>query len=148
MTVLIYAGITILMWGLWGFFGKMALERNMPPLSVFLAEVLISFLVAAFFTRRAWIPPQAKWSVFGMFSGAGLAIGLVFYYLALQHAQAATIVPLTSIYPAVTVVLSYIFRHERLTPLQWIGLILVLAGAYLLLSGPTEFRGNSSIRGT
>ena len=132
--VVIYAGITILMWGLWGFFGKMALERNMPPISVFLAEVLISLFVAAFFVRRAFIPPQAKWSMFGLFSGAGLAIGLVFYYLALEHAQANMIVPLTSLYPAVTVVLSYIFLHERLSPLQWVGLVLLLVGAYLLLS--------------
>jgi bacterial/archaeal transporter family protein len=134
MTVIIYAGFTILMWGLWGFFGKMALERNMPPVSVFLAEVLISLFVAAFFVRRAFIPPQAKWSMFGLFSGAGLAIGLVFYYLALEHAQANMIVPLTSLYPAVTVVLSYIFLHERLSPLQWVGLVLLLVGAYLLLS--------------
>ena len=134
MTVVVYAGLTILMWGLWGFFGKMALERNMPPVSVFLAEVLISLFVAAFFVRRALIPPQAKWSVFGLFSGAGLAIGLVFYYLALEHAQANMIVPLTSLYPAVTVVLSYIFLHERLSPLQWVGLVLLLVGAYLLLS--------------
>jgi transporter family protein len=134
MGVVIYAGITILMWGLWGFFGKMALERNMPPISVFLAEVLISLFVAAFFVRRAFIPPQAKWSMFGLFSGAGLAIGLVFYYLALEHAQANMIVPLTSLYPAVTVVLSYVFLHERLSPLQWVGLVLLLVGAYLLLS--------------
>jgi bacterial/archaeal transporter family protein len=134
MTIIIYAGLTILMWGLWGFFGKMALERNMPPVSVFLAEVLISLLVAAFFVRRAYIPPQANWSVFGLFSGAGLAIGLVFYYFALEHAQANMIVPLTSLYPAVTVVLSYIFLHERLSPLQWVGLALLLVGAYLLLS--------------
>ena len=134
MGVVIYAGLTILMWGLWGFFGKMALERNMPPVSVFLAEVLISLFVAAFFVRRAFIPPQAKWSMFGLFSGAGLAIGLVFYYLALEHAQANMIVPLTSLYPAVTVVLSYVFLHERLSPLQWVGLVLLLVGAYLLLS--------------
>jgi transporter family protein len=134
MTVVIYAGLTILMWGLWGFFGKMALERNMPPVSVFLAEVLISLFVAAVFVRRAFIPPQAKWSMFGLFSGAGLAIGLVFYYLALEHAQANMIVPLTSLYPAITVVLSYIFLHERLSPLQWVGLVLLLVGAYLLLS--------------
>ena len=134
MTVVIYAVLTILMWGLWGFFGKLALERNMPPVSVFLAEVLISLFVAAFFVRRALIPPQAKWSMFGLFSGAGLAIGLIFYYLALEHAQANMIVPLTSLYPAVTVVLSYIFLHERLSPLQWVGLVLLLVGAYLLLS--------------
>jgi transporter family protein len=134
MTVVIYAGLTILMWGLWGFFGKMALERDMAPVSVFLAEVLISLFVAAFFVRRALIPPQAKWSMFGLFSGAGLAIGLVFYYLALEHAQANMIVPLTSLYPAVTVVLSYLFLHERLSPLQWVGLVLLLVGAYLLLS--------------
>jgi len=38
--------LTILMWGFWGFFGKLALERRMSPLTVFLAEVIVSALCA------------------------------------------------------------------------------------------------------
>src|SRR5262245_28575175 len=37
--VLLLAGLTILLRGTWGFFGKVALEKNMAPRSVFLAEV-------------------------------------------------------------------------------------------------------------
>jgi hypothetical protein len=35
----------ILMWGFWGFCGKLALEKNMAPTSIFLAEVFISACV-------------------------------------------------------------------------------------------------------
>jgi hypothetical protein len=36
------AGFTIVMWGLWGFFGKLALQKGMAPTTIFLAEVITS----------------------------------------------------------------------------------------------------------
>jgi hypothetical protein len=44
--LLLFAGLTILLWGFWGFFAKLALEKNMAPTSVFLAEVLTSAVCA------------------------------------------------------------------------------------------------------
>lgn len=139
--VMFASGITILMWGLWGFFGKLAIDRNMPPVSIFLAEVLICLLCAAFvflffFRTKNFLPWHMPWNIFGFLSGTGLALGLVFYYFALQRGHASLVVPLTSLYPAVTVALSYAILAERPSLAQWIGLILVLIGAFLLLSGP------------
>lgn len=60
------------------------------------------------------------------------------YYFALQNGHATVVVPLTALYPAVTVVLSYAILRERPSSIQWIGFLLVIAGAFLLLSSPME----------
>ena len=132
--------LTVLMWGFWGFFGKLALERRMSPLTVFVAEIIVSALCAVpvlFVARRAQAGAQAyaPWNVFGLLSGTGLALGLLFYYFALEKAEASVIVPLTSVYPVVSVLLSYFLLGERLRPAQWVGVALVVLGVVLLLSG-------------
>lgn len=134
--------LTILMWGFWGFFGKLALERRMSPLTVFLAEILMSVVFAVplllLLLRRGpeGGPAYASWNVFGLLSGAGLALGLLFYYFALERAEASVIVPVTSVYPVVSVLLSYFALGERLRFGQWVGVVLVVLGVALLLSGP------------
>jgi uncharacterized membrane protein len=89
-----------------------------------------------------WRKPEAaalatSWNVFGVASGAGLALGLFCYYFALEKSQASILVPLTAIYPAVSVLLSYALLQERPNVAQWIGVVFVIVGAILLLSGPT-----------
>ncbi|HEX6184308.1 MAG TPA: EamA family transporter [Pyrinomonadaceae bacterium] len=133
--------LTILMWGFWGFFGKLALDRRMSPLTIFLTEIVISVLCAVpllLLLRRGQDGAQAyaTWNVFGLLSGAGLALGLLFYYFALEKAQASVIVPLTSVYPVVSVLLSYTLLGERLRLSQWVGVVLVVLGVALLLAAP------------
>jgi transporter family protein len=140
--VALLSGLTILLWGFWGFAGKVALERRMPPTSVFLAEVFISALAAApvlvmLSRTQGAAPLLTAWNVFGLASGAGLALGLLCYYLALERSHASILVPLTALYPAVSVILSFVFLSERPTGPQWVGVGLAIAATILLLTGPT-----------
>lgn len=133
--------LTIIMWGLWGFFGKLALDRRMEPTAIFFAEIMISAACALpvllFFSRgRDAASVYASWNIFGLLSGAGLALGLLFYYFALEKAQASIVVPLTAVYPVVTALLGYAVLGERLRPWQWLGIVLVVAGVVLLLLAP------------
>jgi transporter family protein len=132
------------MWGLWGFFGKLALEKRMAPTTLFLVETLVSVLIAvllfvAVVQRHAAQPPlYSTVNVYGILSGAALAIGLLFYYFALERANVSVVVPVTATYPVVAVMLGYVLLRERPSPLQWIGVILVVAGTALLLAGPSK----------
>jgi uncharacterized membrane protein len=134
------AGVTILLWGLWGFFGKLALDHGMPPISIFIVEVIASAatMLIVIVVRR-WTPGLQSanaWNWRGVVSGITLALGLLSYYLALSRGQASIVVPLTAAYPAVAAILSFAFLKERPTTLQWAGVIFVICGAVLLLSGP------------
>ena len=136
------AGCTIVMWGLWGFFGKLALQKGMAPITIFLAEVITSVactvpIVVVLLRSHSLSQFHTSWNVFGVLSGAGLALGLLSYYFALEKTQASLLVPLTAIYPVVSVLLSYAVLHERLSLLQWVGVVLVVGGAMLLLSPAT-----------
>lgn len=141
---LIFSLLTILLWGLWGFFGKLALERKMAPITVFLAETLVSaviavlFFVAVVYRSHDQPPLYSTVNVYGILSGVALAVGLLFYYLALQGGNVSIVVPLTATYPVVAVLLGYVLLSERPTALQWIGAILVVVGAALLVSGPSK----------
>jgi len=144
MRPLIFSVLTILMWGLWGFFGKLALEKKMAPTIVFLTETVVSALIAVFLLlaivqrHEAQPPLYSTINVYGILSGVALAVGLLFYYFALEGAKVTVVVPLTATYPVVAVLLAYLLLRERPSPLQWIGVILVVAGVALLLSGPSK----------
>lgn len=140
---LIFSLLTILMWGLWGFFGKLALEKRMPPTTVFLAETVVSALIAIFLLfavvqRQDGQLLFSTINVYGILSGVALAVGLLFYYFALEDAKVTVIVPLTATYPVVAVLLAFVLLRERPRPLQWVGVVLVVAGVALLLSGPSK----------
>lgn len=131
------------MWGLWGFFGKLALEKRMPPTTVFLAETVVSALIAIFLLfavvqRQDGQLLFSTINVYGILSGVALAVGLLFYYFALEDAKVTVIVPLTATYPVVAVLLAFVLLRERPRPLQWVGVVLVVAGVALLLSGPSK----------
>lgn len=113
--VLLFAGLTILLWGC-------------------LCAAPVWWLLMR---RPEAFSLSPSWNVFSLASGAVLALGLLCYYVALEASQASILVPLTSIYPAVSVVLSYALLHERLSIAQWLGVVMVIVGAILLLSGPT-----------
>jgi bacterial/archaeal transporter family protein len=138
--LLLFSGLAILMWGLWGFFGKLALDGKMEPAAIFLAEVLVSLIcaLAVLFVilRKNDLSLHFSWNIFGLVSGAGLALGILFYYLALEKGHVYIVVPLAAIYPIIAVLLSYAILNEKPNLLQWIGIILVIAGTTLLLSGP------------
>lgn len=139
--VLLLSGLTIVMWGLWGFFGKLALERKMAPTAVFLAETLVSVALAVpiflLLVYRQGAPPSSV-NLFGILSGAALALGLLFYYLALESGRISVVVPLTASYPVVAALLGVVVLGERPSLTQWLGVALVVAGVVLLLSGPVR----------
>src|SRR5919206_2140014 len=116
--MLLFSGFTILMWGLWGFFGKLALEQKMAPITIFLAEVFIGAIFASavlvvLLRNQDARPSITFWNVYGLVSGAGLALGLLFYYLALEKGQVSIVVPLTATYPIVSVILGYTILREK-----------------------------------
>jgi len=51
---LLLAGLTILLWGCWGLFGKLARAKHMAPTSVFLAEVGTSAVCAVLVLGLLW----------------------------------------------------------------------------------------------
>jgi transporter family protein len=60
------------------------------------------------------------------------SIGAISFYMLITHKQASISVPLTALYPALTVILALLFLKEKITLLQGLGVILSLVSIFLL----------------
>jgi transporter family protein len=127
-----YALGAALGFGLWAFFGKLALRHAnwmqvgltyAVAAAVLFAIVLLSSGKRSFAETNGWT--LAASSVSG-------AVGLWFFYLALDRGKASVVVPMASVYPAIAAVLAVAFLGERLTTLQAAGIVLAIGGVVLI----------------
>ena len=142
---MLFVALAVVAWGLWGLFGKLALERGMSSHAILVAEGVMGFMgglvvLGGLQVRRLPLPWQEAWNWYGFLSGAALAGGIGFYYVALRGERLSVVVPLTAVYPLVAVLLGMLFLGERLSLLQWAGIGLTTAGVMLLVA---EARGAS-----
>jgi transporter family protein len=79
----------------------------------------------------------------GLGAGTAAAIGsgllastaLIAFYIALGKGEASTVVPLTSAYPIITLVLSALVLAEKITPLKGAGALVVVVGVVMISAG-------------
>lgn len=95
-----------------------------PLVGARIASVSMFLLVAAY--KGGAKIPTTKYLPLILFAGIGDAGGNVFYTLAAQAGRIDIAAVLSSLYPAATVILAWIFIKERLTAKQWIGVVFAL----------------------
>jgi bacterial/archaeal transporter family protein len=121
------------LWGVWGFLGKVA-SQHLPAQQVYLLAISGHLLVASYLLIGGLGP--ASWQPWGVAAALGtglaMAVGLLCFFEALARGPATVVVPLTALYPAITVALSRVFLQEPLTLRHLAGLALALAAAWLL----------------
>jgi bacterial/archaeal transporter family protein len=121
------------LWGVWGFLGKVA-SQQLPSQVVYLLTISGHLVVAGYLLAGGLGP--VSWQLSGVTaalgSGLAMAMALLFFFEALARGPATVVVPLTALYPAITVVLSRIFLQEAMTLRHLAGLVLALAAVWLL----------------
>jgi len=131
------ATIALLVWGLWAFLPKLAL-RTFDPRSVLVWEsvgsLTVGLIVLASLSFRAqvWPPGGALAAVVTGLCGLG---GVYFFLLALERGKASVVVPFTSLYPLITLLLSLAFLRERPSPASLLGVAFAIAAVVLLSAG-------------
>jgi transporter family protein len=69
----------------------------------------------------------------GTLDGITNSLGALFLYMSLESgAKASIAVPLTALYPLLTVLLAVVLLGERVRPLHWVGIILAVVAAILM----------------
>lgn len=76
-------------------------------------------------SRKSWI--------FLILSGLATGISWLCYYKALQAGEASKVVPIDKLSVVITLVLAFVFLHEKFTPKSLIGCILIGAGTLLMV---------------
>jgi bacterial/archaeal transporter family protein len=125
--------MALILWGVWGFLSKAA-THYLPSQAVYLLAITGHVVVVVYLLLRGQVhlPWQPLGLALGLGAGLAMAFGLLTFLLALSRGPAAVIVPLTALYPAVTVILSAVLLGEELPPQRLVGLVLALAAAWLL----------------
>jgi transporter family protein len=139
-TWVFYACVATLCWGVVGLLQKLGTNRiSSRSLLVWL---VVGFAALLPLLWRGGALSGLGWRVLliGLLGGAANGLGSWALFEALERgAKASVAVPLTALYPLVTIVLARIFLAETLTFRQWIGIALAVAGG-AMLSYETEYK--------
>ena len=115
-TWVFYACVATLCWGVVGLLQKLGTNRvSSRSLLVWLVVGFAAMLPALW--RNGDITGLGSWALFEALE---------------RGAKASVAVPLTALYPLVTIVLARIFLAETLTFRQWAGIALAVAGGAML----------------
>jgi len=131
----LYSIVTFLLWGLWGFFGKLSGEYISEKSLVFLGTISFIFVIPLVWVIYPGVPlfeGKKLYYYIAIISGFFGGLGAIFFYAALKNGDSSRVVVITALYPMVTVILSYFILHERLSIYKILGVCCALAATVLL----------------
>lgn len=126
--------LALLSWGVWAIMAKLIGEalsgtHNQALSTLGILPVMLALVVSKKFSTTG---NRRRGISYALAGGAVSCIGNVFYYDALSRGgKAATIVPLTALYPLATILLAILLLKERLNRIQLAGVLLSLIAIYL-----------------
>jgi transporter family protein len=134
---LAYSLLTIVCWGAWGAVSKVAsdgVDANTNQILFTLGLLPLILLVARSPRLGSGVAGQRRagigWAFLtGILGGTG---NIAFFRALVSGGQASIVVPVTALFPLVTVILALTFLRERLGRAQIAGLVLALVAIYLL----------------
>jgi len=139
---LLFALLAFALWGVWGLTSKIAVNAIGPGsiLGFYVISSLTVPLVYAWFRRvRPGLPGDSDPSwISWAFGATALALnvcGLFAFLFALNAGFASLVVPISSAYPLVTVMLAVALLHEKLDRFHMVALVFVIIG--LIVIGAT-----------
>ncbi len=132
--------LAIGLWGVVGLLQKLGTNRiSAPSLLVWLTVGFLVLLPLFMREPNLWAMSNLG-VVIGTLAGVLNVMGSWFLFASIEKgAKASVAIPLTALYPLVTVLLATVFLAETLTGLQWVGVLLaLLSGAMLSYEVPNS----------
>jgi bacterial/archaeal transporter family protein len=137
---MIYALLSAACAALVGVLGRVGLKNLEPNLATAARSVVMSVLLLGFLTlTRGWakLPPlNSRPSLMILLSAAAGAASWLFYFNALRLAEVSRVAPVDKLSTPIAVILAVVFLGERPTLLNWLGVALMVGGAYLVSLRP------------
>jgi len=129
----LYAVTTVVVWGIWGVFSKLASAHARPrQMLLFQSVGVIAFALVVLVIEKFKIEPTAAGFSWSFAAGFFTFIGFLTFFAALEQGKASTVVTMSALYPVVTILLSIVFLQEKLTLRQSAGIVLALVASVLL----------------
>jgi drug/metabolite transporter (DMT)-like permease len=132
-----YSIAAALFWGVWGIVAKLISEDVNPYTNHVLFTVGMLFTIPFVMGKIRKEKPIRKGIIWGIISGILAVIGNVAVFQSFSSGGlAAIVIPLTNLYPLVTIIIALLIFKEKLNWLNGIG-ILIAIPAVIMLSGQT-----------
>lgn len=113
--------------------------------AVMISATATAFWVSALVVGRPVLPGQIPPDAWGGIAGVGIVstfIAIQAFYAGAHRIGAARASLVSTVEPIWTIALAGILFGERLTPLQWVGGAMILAGVVIAQTGPARFRAS------
>ena len=115
---------------------KRALDESDATVAISIQAMLMLLTVVVVATiQKGWskLPEMPRWAM-GLVAVSGVAAGMswLFGYKALQLSKVAKSAPLDKLSMPLAVVLAMIFLQERPTGMNWLGIALMVVGAFFV----------------
>jgi len=124
----------VLLFGIGSFLGKLASINDISSRVYFFEAIGTLTIFSCFFLiKRVEILEGFTVNYYAIGMGITWGLGTVLFIMALENSKLSIITPLTALYPAVTVVLAYLFLSERLEIKELIGVMLAILSIFLIL---------------
>lgn len=130
--------LCVLLWGVSAFLNRLSVER-MPPLlmQVIVGSVFFFYIPVALRLTGVNNPLHYKWSVYSIvltvIATLCSILANVLLYTSIKGSEnSGSSTMMVSLYPIVTFILSIFILHEQFSIMKIIGVIVMLAGAYLM----------------
>jgi transporter family protein len=133
MSYTFLAVFSIVMWGVASFFYKIA-NTNISPILVALvaSPIYIIIDVSALLIKKPPMQLTTTGVGFALLGGLFMGTGTLAFGFLCQRGDAGEVTSITALYPAVTLLCSYFFLKEDLSPKKIIGIVFALLSVYLL----------------
>ncbi len=136
----IYALVTVVLWGVWGALAGLSAQHGFPDTLVYCVWSLTMSPPAVFvLARNGWkldVSPGAI--AYGLTIGLLGAGGQMLLFKALTIGPAYFIFPIISLSPAITIAMSFVMLRERTGKLGALGIVLALAALPLFDFSPGQ----------
>jgi transporter family protein len=129
----LYSLLTLLCWGLWGVFSGLASAYSRPRQTlIFQAVGVIAVVLVVFSMEHFQVQRTAAGFWWSVAAGAINFVGFLAFFAAVEKGKVSTVIALSSLYPVVTIILSILLLHERITKREGLGIAFALAAGWLL----------------
>ena len=133
-----YCLLTIVLWGAWGVVSKVAMGMMSPLLNQVLFTLgLAPLVLATTLSSSAFVGTnKLRGGAYAFATGILGGLGNVAFFEALSgDGKASIVVPLTGLYPLLTILTALPLLSERLNRIQAVGIVLAVAAIWLFSSG-------------
>ena len=129
--------LCVLLWGISTFLNRLSVDNLPPYMMQVIVGIVFVFYMPLAFKLQGTTPLEFKWSVTSVAltvaaTIVSIAANILLYMNLRGNNNTGSSTMILSLYPVVTLLLSYTFLHEQFTNTKIAGVIAMIAGAILL----------------